>query len=51
MDKKRTFWLIVVLALGGLGALASRWLPPLLAFAGAHSDAIQGLTGLGQIVL
>lgn len=43
--------LAVVLGLAGLGAFASRWLPPLLAFAGAHSDAIQGLTGLGQIAL
>ena len=51
MLKKTLAWAIPVVALAGLGASASRWLPALLGFAGAHSDAIQGLTGLGQMVL
>ncbi|HEV7518482.1 MAG TPA: NACHT domain-containing protein, partial [Thermoanaerobaculia bacterium] len=51
MLKKTLVWSVPVVALASLGASASRWLPALLGFAGAHSDAIQGLTGLGQMVL
>jgi formylglycine-generating enzyme required for sulfatase activity len=34
-----------------LAATARRWLPPLLVFAGTHTDRIQGLTDLIQLAL
>ncbi len=51
-------WLIILLitlsAAAGLAALAywgEVWLPPLLAFAGANSNTIQGVTGIIQLIL
>jgi len=47
-------WLVtglVILMLAGLAASAGWWLPPLLAFVGANTDLIQGLTDLVQLIL
>ena len=47
-------WLIILLIAFGLAALAISarwWLPPTLAFIGANSDLIQGLTDAAQLVL
>jgi formylglycine-generating enzyme required for sulfatase activity len=47
-------WLIpalIVVGLAGLAASAQWWLPPILTFVGAHSDLIQGVTDLVQLVL
>jgi len=42
---------LVVLGLVTLAATAGRWVPPLLAFVGANTDLIQGLSDLVQLVL
>lgn len=41
----------LVLALGGLGALAPWWWPPLAELAGTHSARIEGLAGMIQIAI
>lgn len=47
-------WFVAVLLIAGLIGLALTtgwWLDPLLAYAGANADVIQGLTGLAQLGL
>ena len=43
--------LLVVVVLVVLAITSAFWLPGLLEFAGANADTIQGLTGLGQLIL
>jgi tetratricopeptide (TPR) repeat protein len=42
--------ILAALAALGLGLISARWLPPVLAFADANSDLIQGLTGIADLL-
>ena len=49
--KKRWPFLLILILLVGAGITFRWWFPPLVGFAGANADAIQGLAGLIQIVI
>ena len=48
--RQRLLTLLLVLLLTLLALTASRWFPPFLAFIDIHSDRIQGITDLAQLI-
>jgi hypothetical protein len=49
--KKRWPFVLILILLVGAGITFHWWFPPLVSFAGTNADAIQGLSGLIQIVI